>query len=95
MADIFINHRKRAHYKLILKLRYDRIITLFKIFIKPSDLTKIKSFIANNILQSLQYDFNHYAVVCLLKFYLEHNIKKKQLTSYTKSLSLWYKVIMI
>lgn len=47
---IFVNHRKQANYKLVLQLRYKRIITTPGDLFEQSDLTKIESLLANSVL---------------------------------------------
>ena len=85
-ANIFINYRERADYKLALKLRHDEIITISGNPFKQSYLTEIESLLANGILQLLQYDFNKYAGVSLFKFRLVREIKGKATDkSYKKS----------
>ena len=76
-AEIFISHRKRADYKLALKVRHNGIITTPRDPFKQSDLTKIESLLANGVLQPLQYDFNKYARVSLFKSRFIRKIKRK------------------
>lgn len=53
MVIIFVSHRKQADYKLALELWYKEIMTIVVDPFEKSDLTKIKSFLANSVLQSV------------------------------------------
>lgn len=50
MTDIFISYRKRANYKLALKLRHDRIITTTGNLLEKSNLTEIEFLLANGVI---------------------------------------------
>lgn len=76
-ANKFISYRKHADYKLAHRLRHDRIITTPEDFFEQGDLIKIKSLLANDVLQLLQYDFNKYTGISLFKFYFVRKINKK------------------
>lgn len=53
MVDMFISYRKYADYKLIFKLYYDEVITTLNNPFEQFDLIKIKSLLANIVLQPL------------------------------------------
>lgn len=74
MENIFINDRK---HKLALKLKYDRIITIFRNPCKQLKLTKIESRLANGILEPLQYDFNKCTGISLFNSHFICKIKRK------------------
>lgn len=67
---MFINYQKCIDYKLILKLCYDRVITIPNNFFKEFYLIEIKSLLINGILQFLQYDSNKYAKFACLNLVL-------------------------
>ncbi len=76
-ADIFMSHRERADYELVLKLRYEGVITTPGDLFEQSDQIEIKTLLANGVLLPLQYDSNQHAGVCLFKSHLVHEIKGK------------------
>ena len=76
-ATIFISHRKRVDYELALQLRHEGIITTPKDPFEQSDLTKIESLLANNVLQPVQYDSNKHVGISLFKSHLIRKIKRK------------------
>lgn len=48
--DIFISYKVHIDYKIMLKLRYNQIITIFKNLFEYSDLIEIESLLTNSIL---------------------------------------------
>lgn len=77
MATILISHKDIADYELTLQLWHKRIITISGDLFEQSNLTEIKFFLTNNMVQLVQYNFNKHAGVNLFKFCLIYEIKGK------------------
>lgn len=76
-ADIFISNKERIYYEFEIKQSHDGMLTTPGDLFKQSDLTKIEFFLANDVLQSLQYNSNKHFGVSLFKSYLVREIKGK------------------
>ena len=77
MVPIFISYREQADNELALQLRHEGIITTPGDLFEQSDLTEIKSLLANGVLQPMQYDSNKYGGINLFKSRLVREIKGK------------------
>ncbi len=72
-----MSHREPADYELVLKLRYERVITTPGDPFEQSDQTEIESLLANGVLLPLQYNSNQHARVRLFISRLVREIKGK------------------
>lgn len=77
IMDILMSYRKHAEYKLTFKLRYKRVISISADPFIQFDQINIEFLLFNGLLLYLQYNSNKYMRVCLFKFCLIREIKRK------------------